>query len=82
MNASRAYSITLKQNLPIGRVQTSTLSLIVERDRAVENYKESFTYSVIGDWCDLGFTYFEDDISRFEDQQYAKQNFHQHTPPI
>lgn len=42
MNATRAYTIkygTGKNVLSIGRVQTPTLALIVERQKAIENFK-------------------------------------------
>ena len=45
MNLSRAYSLTYDQELSVGRVQTPTLAMIVERDLAIrrfvpENYLE------------------------------------------
>jgi len=48
MNATRAYSIVAKARLPIGRVLTSTLALIVKTRQEVENYKESFFYQLKG----------------------------------
>ncbi len=38
MNASRAFSLKYNAHLSIGRVQTPTLSLIVKRDREIENF--------------------------------------------
>ena len=45
MNLSRAYSLTYNEELSVGRVQTPTLAMIVERDLAIrrfvpENYLE------------------------------------------
>lgn len=68
MNASRAYSIVGKGNLPIGRVLTATLALIVKRDLEVENYKESFYYQLKGKWGGIYFTYFDDNGTKFEDR--------------
>jgi len=60
INGSRAYSIKYNSLLPIGRVQTPTLKIIVDRDMDVDNFtpmdywevKASFNeYS--GIWVDL-----------------------------
>lgn len=60
INGSRAYSIKYNSLLPIGRVQTPTLKIIVDRDIEIDNFtptdywevKANFTeYS--GTWIDL-----------------------------
>ncbi len=38
MNLSRAYSLAFNDNLSVGRVQTPTLSMIVERDLSIRNF--------------------------------------------
>jgi DNA topoisomerase-3 len=38
MNLSRAYSLTYNEDLSVGRVQTPTLAMIVERDLAIRNF--------------------------------------------
>jgi len=68
MNATRAYSIVAKARLPIGRVLTSTLALIVKRDQEVENYKESFFYQLKGTWGGLSFSYFDENGTKFENK--------------
>jgi DNA topoisomerase-3 len=68
MNASRAYSIIWKASLPIGRVLTSTLALIVKRDLDVENYKESFFFMLKGNWNGIEFTYFDESGTKFENR--------------
>ena len=68
MNATRAYSIVAKARLPIGRVLTSTLALIVKRDQEVENYKESFFYQLKGAWGGLSFLYFDENGTKFENK--------------
>lgn len=72
MNASRAYSLCAYTNLPIGRVLTPTLALIVARDREVENYKELFTYSVQAKWQGIDFTFFTDDGVKFEQERFCR----------
>jgi DNA topoisomerase-3 len=68
MNGSRAYSIAGNDRISIGRVQTATLALIVKRDSEVENHKESFFYTLNGEWKNLPFIYFDDNGTKFEDK--------------
>lgn len=46
MNASRLYSACLRSAQSVGRVRTPTLSLVVERDRAIDAFKASETFRV------------------------------------
>ena len=73
MNASRAYSICAYTNLPIGRVLTPTLALIVARDREVENYKELFTYSIKAKWQNMDFIFFNEDGTKFEQEKFCQK---------
>ena len=52
LNATRAYTLTAGRGkmISVGRVQTPTLNLVVERDTIVEQFKELFYYSVVGTW--------------------------------
>lgn len=52
LNATRAYTLTAGRGkmISVGRVQTPTLNLIVERDSIVEQFKELYYYSVVGTW--------------------------------
>jgi DNA topoisomerase-3 len=76
MNASRAYSIKFNKKIPIGRVLTATLALIVKRDQEVENFKESFYYMIKGEWCGIRFTYINDEgITRLEDKAQVEKLF-------
>jgi len=73
MNATRAYSVLSGNTMHIGRVKTPTLALIVNRDREVENYKESFTFSLKGIWQGLTFTYIDDDgKTKFDNESELK----------
>lgn len=54
MNGTRAYTLRAGgEILPIGRVKTATLSLIVQRDQEVEGFIKSFSYKLVGDWQEL-----------------------------
>ena len=60
INATRAISTKLNNKLPIGRVQTATLVLIVKRDLEIENFKKSFTYKLKGKWQNKIFEFLTD----------------------
>ena len=38
MNLSRAYSIAFNEELSVGRVQTPTLAMLVERELAIRSF--------------------------------------------
>ncbi len=46
MNASRLFSIRYNTKLSVGRVQTPTLDMIVERDNKIKNFKKEKFFSV------------------------------------
>ena len=46
-NLTRAYSAKHRTKLSVGRVQTPTLALVVERDRQIESFKASPYYEVV-----------------------------------
>lgn len=61
INGSRAYSIKYNSLLPIGRVQTPTLKIIVDRDIEIDNFIPMDYWEVKADfngysgiWIDLG----------------------------
>lgn len=49
MNLSRAWSIRNHQTLSVGRVQTPTLALVVQRDLEIESFKPRAYYEVVAD---------------------------------
>ena len=50
INATRLFSVLYNHTLNVGRVQTPTLSLLVERDSAIQNFQKRKYYVVhIGD---------------------------------
>ena len=46
MNISRLYSLIHNKNYSVGRVQTPTLSMIVERDNEINNFKKEKYFTV------------------------------------
>lgn len=73
MNASRAYSIAAYSKVPIGRVLTATLALIVNRDRDVEAYKEIFSYGLEAKWKGMNFRFFNEDGNKFESEDFCQK---------
>lgn len=51
MNATRAYTSKYYKKLIIGRVQTPTLAMLVERNQAISNFKKEKYFNVVLD-CD------------------------------
>lgn len=51
MNATRAYTTKYYKKLTIGRVQTPTLAMLVERDQAISSFKKEKYYNLSLD-CD------------------------------
>jgi len=64
MNISRLYSCLYKQNYSVGRVQTSTLAMIVGRDDEIANFKKEKYYTVELNLD--GFTLSTDRIDKLE----------------
>jgi DNA topoisomerase-3 len=49
MNLSRAWSVRNRQTLSVGRVQTPTLALVVNRDLEIESFRPKAYYDVTAD---------------------------------
>jgi DNA topoisomerase-3 len=47
MNLTRAYTVHNRVLCTIGRVQTPTLAMIVERDAAIANFTKAFFYELV-----------------------------------
>ena len=68
MNISRLYSCLYKQNYSVGRVQTPTLSMIVDRDNEIANFKKEKYYTV-----ELSMDGFILSTDRIDDEIAAEQ---------
>ena len=68
MNISRLYSCLYNQNYSIGRVQTPTLSMIVDRDYEIANFKKEKYYTV-----ELSMNGFILSTDRIDDEIAAEQ---------
>ena len=68
MNISRLYSCLYKQNYSVGRVQTPTLAMIVNRDDEINNFKKEKYYTV-----ELSTNGFVLSTDRMDDNTVAEQ---------
>jgi len=69
MTGSRAAAaVTGEYGLSVGRVQTTVLRMIVDRDKEVEGYKESFYYQLRGKWAGIKFLYCRGKETKFESE--------------
>jgi DNA topoisomerase-3 len=67
MNGSRAAGAVVGiDRLAVGRVKTALLKIIVDRDKEVEDYKESFYFRLRGKWLGISFLYCQDNETEFE----------------
>ena len=84
LNATRAYTLTAGRGkmISVGRVQTPTLNLIVERDTIVEQFKELYYYSVVGTWKGFQAQLLKDDkVAVFEKEAEANAVVARCNPP-
>lgn len=84
LNATRAYTLTAGRGkmISVGRVQTPTLNLVVERDTIVEQFKELYYYSVVGTWKGFQAQYLaEDKVAVFEKEAEANAVVTRCSPP-
>jgi DNA topoisomerase-3 len=59
MNMSRAFTVKYKSLLSVGRVQTPTLALLVNRQKDIEQFKAETSYGVEADFTDYKGVYAE-----------------------
>ncbi|MBE0601382.1 MAG: DNA topoisomerase III, partial [Firmicutes bacterium] len=59
MNMSRAFTVKYQSLLSVGRVQTPTLALLVERQKQIEQFKPETSYGVESDFSDYTGVYAE-----------------------
>ena len=77
MNLTRAYTVHNGVLCTIGRVQTPTLSMIVQRDREIADFKKAFFYELVARITE-GFSakYTRDGQTRIERKEEAERLHH------
>ena len=80
MNATRAYSVRFGRPgnvLSVGRVQTPTLRLLVDREREIENFKPEKFWTVHARFAREGVTYdgvwFKNKQNRLKEKEVAEE---------
>ena len=68
MNMSRLYSLFYNQNYSVGRVQTPTLAMIVDRNKEIKNFTKEKYYAV-----ELALSDFTLSTDRIDSLEVAKQ---------
>lgn len=68
MNLSRYYSCLHNNNYSVGRVQTPTLAMVVDRDKAIRNFKKEKYYTVEINAKDINL-----ETSRINEEEKAKE---------
>lgn len=63
INATRAYTTLNNTLLSIGRVQTPTLALVVNRFHEISDFKPKDYYEIVADYGEFKGTWFKDQIS-------------------
>lgn len=72
INATRLFTVKYNQMLTIGRVQTPTLSLIVQRQKEIDNFISQPFYEVAAD-CEMFIaTWFNRDGTRIDELEKAE----------
>ena len=75
MNASRAFSLKYYANLPVGRVQTPTLSMLVARDKEIAEFVPRDYWELRADFGDYQGVYFDPETkdTKLFDREAAKE---------
>jgi DNA topoisomerase-3 len=75
MNASRAFSIRYNAPLPVGRVQTPTLSMLVARDREIAEFVPKDYWELRADFGDYEGLYWNPEVkeARIYDAEEARR---------
>ena len=74
MNLSRAATLKTNKLIPVGRVQTPTLNIVVQRDLAIDNFKPENYYEIEADFDKYKGLWFNPDTneSSFKTEENAK----------
>lgn len=74
MNFSRAASLKANSLLPLGRVQTPTLKILVDRELAIQNFKPEPFFELVGDFDSYLGAWFDEttNAKRFDKKEDAE----------
>lgn len=82
VNLSRFFTKTYNTKLPVGRVMTPTLGLVVNRDRAIEGHRKTYYYTLkaktLAEGSELALTFAPDkglEADGLEDGKFLSDGF-------
>ncbi|MFV0502938.1 MAG: DNA topoisomerase III [Lachnospirales bacterium] len=73
INATRAYTLTYDSLLSIGRVQTPTLAIIVNRDEEIKNFKSEDYFEIMADFNEYLGKYTKENVSKISTKKEAEE---------
>ncbi len=72
INATRLFSVKYNQKLTIGRVQTPTLAMIVQRQLEIENFVSEPFYEVVAECENFAATWYDEDGTKIKVKEKAE----------
>lgn len=75
INASRAYTAKFRDKLSVGRVQTPTLAIIVNRENEIKNFTSKAYWEIHAEFTLYKAKWFREDEDRFFDKAKAEAIF-------
>lgn len=73
INATRLFSVKYNQKLTIGRVQTPTLAMIVQRQHEIDNFVPEPFYEVSANCTSFTATWYNDEGTRIKEKEKAEE---------
>ena len=73
MNFTRLFTLRYGTKLTVGRVQTPTLALLVERHKAIANFQEKPFYQLEGDFSKVKAIWHRGDVNRLDSKEEAEK---------
>lgn len=73
INATRLYSVKYNEKLTIGRVQTPTLAMIVQRQDEIDNFESEPFYEVQAITENFTSTWFNEEGTRIKEKEKAEE---------
>jgi DNA topoisomerase-3 len=73
INATRLFSVKYNQKLTIGRVQTPTLAMIVQRQHEIDNFVPEPFYEICANCGSFIATWYNEDGTRMKEKEKAEE---------
>ncbi len=73
INATRLFTVKYNQKMTIGRVQTPTLAMIVQRQQEIDNFVPEPFYEITADCGSFIATWYNEDGTRIKNKEKAEE---------